>query len=130
MAARKSSAPLARVVQSRPKGTDTPLQNSGKAPKRAATGKPFEKGQSGNPKGRPPKGQATADILRAIGDLKYQGGEVTFRERAARVLWEQAAKGDLHALQWIVERTEGKVPNTVEAEGNFVLRVLGLEDEK
>jgi len=31
-------------------------------------GKPFKKGQSGNPKGRPPKVRTIPDILRKIGE--------------------------------------------------------------
>jgi len=73
----------------------------------------FQKGVVTNPKGRPPKGQATAEILRAIGDLTYQGTSRTNRERAASVMWEQACAGNLESLKWIVERTEGKVPDTI-----------------
>ena len=78
---------------------------------------PFQKGNTyGNRKGRPAKGQATAELLRAFGDLQYKGTDKTYRERAAQVLWEQAAGGSLQALQWIVERTEGKVPDTIRQE--------------
>ena|SRR5688500_18404908 len=77
---------------------------------------PFKPGQSGNPKGRPPKGEATAEILRAIGDLTYNNTEKTYRERAAQVLWEQACKGNLAAFQWIVDRTEGKVTDRLQHE--------------
>lgn len=72
----------------------------------------FQKGNRANPNGRPKKGEATAEILRAIGDLEYKGSGKSYRERAALVLWEQAASGragSLQALQFIVERTEGKV---------------------
>ena len=80
------------------------------------------KGQSGNPRGARPRKQTTADILRCIAELTYPGTEFTYRERAARVLWEQACKGNLQALQWITERTEGKVPDVAHVQQSLAMR--------
>ena len=77
----------------------------------------FQKGISGNPRGRPKKGAALAEFIRYTGELKYHGTDQTYRERAVRALWEQAAKGYLPALQFIAERTEGKVPQRMEHTG-------------
>lgn len=78
---------------------------------------PFQKGNTlgkHNGGGRPPKGQSAAEMLRALGELKHASGDKTRKERALEVIWEQACKGNLQALQWIVDRTEGKVPDKVE----------------
>lgn len=85
---------------------------------------PFQKGQSGNPNGRKKKGQTTAELLRALGDLKYAGSDKTRKERAAEVVWEQACKGNLQAFLAIVERTEGKVPDKLDQTGRLTIRVI------
>jgi hypothetical protein len=91
----------------------------------------FQKGNTlntlrkdGNHKGRPPKGQSTAELLRALGELKYAGSDKTRRERAAEVVWEQACKGNLQAFLAIVERTEGKVPDKLDQSGRLTIRVI------
>lgn len=85
---------------------------------------PFKKGESGNPNGRPPKGKSTAELLAAIGDLPYQGGNATHRERAAQAIWAKACAGDLPALQFITDRTEGKVPDKLESDGKTIIEVV------
>jgi hypothetical protein len=87
---------------------------------------PFQKGHSlGNRKGRPKKGSAMADLLRYVGDLKFRDGDTTYRERAALAIWEQAAKGFLPALQFIVERTEGKTPTRLDVSGSLTQEHTG-----
>jgi hypothetical protein len=91
----------------------------------------FQKGISGNPAGRPKTGQAMAEVLRAIADLSYKGTGRTYREQAAHMLWEQACAGrlgSLEALKFIVERTDGKVPDRLDAEvsGEVGVVVRGL----
>lgn len=75
---------------------------------------PFKKGQSGNPAGRPPKGEAFADALR-VGLEEIRSGKTT-RERIVRKAIDKALAGDLEAMKWIVERTDGKVKDVVEAD--------------
>ena len=92
----------------------------------------FQKGNTlGNRAGRPPAGKATAELLRAIGDLPYKGTGETYRQRAAKVLWEQACSGQmgsLQALQLILDRTEGKVTDKLETEhsGEVGIRFLPM----
>lgn len=85
----------------------------------------FQPGQSGNPQGRAPKGQATAELLRAIADLPYGRTKQTHRERAARAIWRLACRGNLQAFAWIVERTEGKVPDHLEVDQRTELTISG-----
>jgi hypothetical protein len=48
--------------------------NSQKSAGGRGPGRPFKKGQSGNPKGRPPKGESWKDLIREIGAM--QGTQV------------------------------------------------------
>ena len=72
---------------------------------------------AGNRRGRPKKGSAVAELLRYVGDLQYHDAGLTYRERAAELVWELACQGHLDALKWIVERTEGTAPQRVEHSG-------------
>ena len=64
---------------------------------------PWEKGQSGNPKGRAPKGQTLTDALRNHID----------KEEIAALLTELAKGGDIGALKYIYDRLDGKPTETV-----------------
>jgi hypothetical protein len=78
------------------------------------------KGQSGNPKGRPPKGQAFADLLHELLE-EDRNGKTTRRVICEKVV-EHAVKGDMHAIQWVVDRTDGKLKD--EHTGELIVRVL------
>lgn len=71
---------------------------------------PFQKGQSGNPKGRPKVRGKLTDLLResALKD------DAATAKRIIRA-WEAKAKeGDINAIRLWMERLEGKVPDSVE----------------
>jgi hypothetical protein len=62
----------------------------------------WQKGQSGNPNGRPRTGRAFAEALREAGE---EGGNL---EAVARKVWEMAKAGDMRAIGLLVERLDGK----------------------
>lgn len=66
----------------------------------------FEKGQSGNPKGRPKKGTAIADILNKLLDTPKDNK--TRREIILDKVLTMAESGDMAAINFIADRTEGK----------------------
>ena len=64
---------------------------------------PFKKGESGNPNGRK---NAYTDLIKDFSFLKV--GEKERREIVISKLFQLAEKGDLRAIQFIIERLEGK----------------------
>jgi hypothetical protein len=76
-------------------------------------------GQSGNPKGRPPKGVALTDLLRAkLDDIDPVTGR-NLRELMVEKLSILALAGDLDAMKVILDRTDGKVPDLHTVDGKI-----------
>ena len=74
-------------------------------------GRRFTKGRSGNPAGRPHRGQALAEMLRA--ELDRPGPDGRSRgERIAAKLVELAEGGDVRAIRECYDRVLGKAPQT------------------
>lgn len=90
--------------------------------------KPWPKGVSGNPKGRPPKGAAFADLIQLI-------EETPGAERAISKVWlQQILKGNLGYFKEFIERSDGKVPTPVDvtatdATGNDFITITPTEDQ-
>lgn len=60
-------------------------------------GKPFQRGQSGNPKGRPPKSRVLTEILEVAGRKKMPvaGGDIIEQRKVvAALLWDVATNGE------------------------------------
>lgn len=68
-------------------------------------GKTFKKGESGNPKGRPPM----PDLRGAISDiLNEQQNGMTALEAILKALFKRALSGDVRAAQELLDRGYGK----------------------
>ena len=78
----------------------------------------WRKGQSGNPAGRPPGRHAIAEALRAELDqveaVDADGNPLTRAEVIAQKAVGMAMDGDLHAIQFVTERLEGKARVTMQ----------------
>jgi hypothetical protein len=81
--------------------------------------KPFKPGAewTGNPGGRP-KGESFTAVLRELLDREHRKAPDWRNAIAAKAI-ELASKGDLDAIKWIADRTDGKVTDvkTVEHSG-------------
>lgn len=91
--------------------------------------KPFEKGESGNPGGRPPGSLSFKSIAERLLDGKInieQAGEmrqITRREKMILNIINDAVNDEdpatrLKAVAYLVERTEGKVADKVDMTSN------------
>ena len=87
----------------------------------------WTKGQSGNPKGRPKKEVCITELIRTFGKTFYNEEErITYYKQMTKKLWEKAAEGDMAAINFIAERTEGKAKQQIDIEhtGNSTLEVI------
>lgn len=77
----------------------------------------FKPGQSGNPNGRPPKNISIPDLLREIGNEPVSEHENKAKLRMALdALYTKALRGDIKAIEFIANRTEGKSIQPVSSE--------------
>ena len=79
--------------------------------------KPFTKGHSGNPAGRPLKEYCLTDLLRQQGDIQdfeTKEGLITRNEGIAQKLWDMAISGDVSSIKYLFDRIDGKPLQQVE----------------
>src|SRR5215510_7557364 len=70
--------------------------------------KPWKKGQSGNPAGRPKK-RNLSEELRARAEEQYPGrDDATYARIVAEKLFDLAVAGDLGAIKEVFDRIEGR----------------------
>ena len=113
--------------------------NIDKQPNKNSRG--FQPGKSGNPKGRPKTAKCIPDILREIGDRpvdpwllsklreKYGPNHTPKNMREALLMsaYFDASNGDRDAAKFIVERTEGRVADTLNFNDQTPCRVQFVE---
>ncbi len=92
--------------------------------KKMPRGKPWPKGQSGNPKGRPKNEHSITAMLRKqldkIADITLQDGtkntEKTWAELIVDAVLKGAASGDGRLTKELLDRLEGKVAHKFQGE--------------
>lgn len=97
----------------------------------------FQKGQSGNPAGRPKKEATLTNILQRIADersVALNGADmISAKEALARKLIQMAMGGDIQAIKYIYDRIDGTPKQTVEMEGTseivFPIVFKGFDDK-
>jgi len=104
-------------MNNHPKQENTTMKNDVVKQQNTSTkrviGRPFQKGQSGNPAGRPRKGETVTEVLRSMA-LELHAGNITRAEALARILWDSALGGDSKAIDVILDRLEGKPRQSLE----------------
>lgn len=80
--------------------------------RRLANLRPFQKGQSGNPKGRPKDAILTKEIRSQLNDVRDDGK--TNAQAIVESMIERAVKGDVRAADLIFNRIEGKPLQSVD----------------
>lgn len=76
---------------------------------------PFSKGKSGNPQGRPKKGETLTDLLREkIETTKTAKGKLTRKDKIIEKLIALAEGGDLSALKYLFDRIDGRPKESIE----------------
>ena len=76
---------------------------------------PFTKGQSGNPQGRPKKGETLTDLLREKIEAPKTGKEKqTRKELIIERLITLAEGGDLAAVRYVFDRIDGRPKESIE----------------
>ncbi len=83
--------------------------------------KPWKKGQSGNPRGRP-KGRSLTDALRKLLDEGIDGKDLA--DALAKKAYAQAMKGDFRFFNMIMERLDGKVADQHQADHEHTITVV------
>ena len=81
--------------------------------------KPFKKGQSGNPKGRPKKLPELDKLLAEV--LGSESNGTTAAEEILQKLCTLAKKGNLRAAEILLDRGYGKPKQAVDLTGNSAL---------
>jgi hypothetical protein len=104
------------------------MANRFKQNKNMPTGRRFKPGVSGNPLGRPKKDKCIPDLLRKIGDyhapeelhdrvIEYfelpNDTTLSMAEAVCMVVYMKAVEGQSWAINFIVDRTEGKPAQTI-----------------
>ncbi|MDR0474926.1 MAG: DUF5681 domain-containing protein [Treponema sp.] len=76
---------------------------------------PFKQGKSGNPKGRPKKGETLTDLLREkIETPKTPREKLTRKEKITEKLIALAEAGDLSAIKYMFDRLDGRPIESIE----------------
>lgn len=113
-------------------------KNSDSKAKRLKNLKPFAKGQSGNPNGRPEGTRNRSTVLKELlATLSDFTNPVTLRKETADLetqimiaLIARARRGDVTAIREILDTVYGKVSDKKELSGDVNLNMLSPEDFK
>jgi hypothetical protein len=90
-----------------------PSTKAAKGTARKPRGKPWPKGVSGNPKGRPPTGQSLTEVLKQV--LGEGGKEEMAKKLYAMALGDKKNPPYFPALKYIYDRIDGEPLRAIQA---------------
>jgi hypothetical protein len=99
--------PVKKTRAAAKKPADKQRNNSGKR------GRPFAKGESGNPKGRPPKGESLTDVLKSV--MGEEGKVLAAEKLLAMALGKGRRPPYFPALKYLFDRTDGEPIKAIRA---------------
>src|SRR3990167_8853878 len=102
---------------------DKQLDNS-----KRVRGRPFPKGVSGNPKGRPPNESTLRYWLIQYLEAKEHGHDKNRMQELAEKIALEAFKGDKLLLKEVFDRVDGKAPETIRHEGEIDTGIKELSE--
>lgn len=85
-------------------------KHDGKQPADHLADHRWKPGQSGNPKGRPKKGDTLAEMIREFLDEDDGEDRKTRKRKLIEAAYEKALEGDAAARSWLSDRGYGKAP--------------------
>lgn len=114
------------------------MQNSDLTEKRIKNLKPFVKGQSGNPKGRPEGSKSFRTLIKQFletAEVDVKGEKKDGYYAVVAALYNKATKkGDIKAIREILDRIDGKTVQAIEqhntGEQKLTVTVTSYADEK
>lgn len=115
------------------KSRSSAKQQGSSGKRKPPPGKPWPKGVSGNPKGRPPVGQSLAEIVRKVGDEYDPKKRATRIEAVVRAMFKAAAHPNLTGVKaagWIADRGWGKTPQPIEIDWRTEAMKAGYSPEQ
>jgi hypothetical protein len=92
--------------------------------------KPWPKGASGNPGGRPKQKLISVELERLLQQQAPGENGKTWAAVIAEALLSQAAKGDVRAISELANRIEGKPLQAVDLEVNSSSEIETMTDEQ
>lgn len=123
------------------------MSENGNTPERKLSRTAWKPGQSGNPKGRPPKDESLSGVLRKFASEKVpakllasalphltpaQRRGLTWKQGIVAKICELALRGDLKAAELVFERIDGKVALKVDIAGRIrtMAEAFGMDPDE
>ena len=94
---------------------------------------PFKPGQSGNQKGRPPKGKTITSELEKYAKRRRtdpsDGKLRSQRVLLAKKMWDMALAGDVSSIKYICDRLDGKPTEHIEGELSMSMSIRQITED-